>query len=84
MAAHNKEELIFIAQALLAIFISYTLTRFFAIFAPNYQILSAIGAIIGIAIIYFSFRKNNHFDLFVALTCFMTIPFSILFNFLTL
>lgn len=84
MTAHIKEELIFIAQALLAIFISFTLARFFAVFAPNYQILSVFGVMIGLAVIYFCWRKNTHFDLFVALVCVMAIPFSVLFNFLPL
>lgn len=84
MTAHNKEELIFIAQALLAIFISFTLARFFAVFAPNYQILSVFGVMIGIAIIYFSFRQNRHFDFFIAIVCVMAIPFSVLFNYLPL
>lgn len=84
MTTHNKEELIFVAQALLAIFISYTLARFFAVFAPNYQILSVFGVMVGVAIIYFCLRKNTHFDMFVALVCFMAIPFSVLFKFLPL
>lgn len=79
MVHHNQGEIKAIVQALLAIFISYTMLRFLAVFAQNFHFISAIGVIIGIAIIYFSFRRSREFDMFIALTCLMAIPFSILF-----
>lgn len=81
MTHHNEGEIHSIAQVLLAIFISFTLLRFLAVFAVNFSAITAFGVIIGAAILYFSFRKNKDFDMFVGFTCLMAIPFSILFTF---
>ena len=81
MTHHNEGEIKSVVQILLAIFISFVLLRFLAVFAVNYSFLAAIGVIIGASILYFSFRKTNEFDLFVGITCLLAIPYSILFAF---
>lgn len=81
MTHHNEGEIKSVVQILLAIFISFVLLRFLAVFAVNYSFLAAIGVIIGASIMYLSFRKSNEFDLFVSITCLLAIPYSILFSF---
>lgn len=81
MTHYNKGELKLVIQGLLAIFISYTLVRFVAVFALNYNGFAAFGLILGATILYFSFRNSKEFDVFVALTCFLALPNSIVFSF---
>ncbi|AWE08211.1 hypothetical protein DCE79_12755 [Lysinibacillus sp. 2017] len=80
MVHHNEGEIKAVIQALLAIFISYTLLRFLSVFAITFNGFTAFGVIIGAAILYFSLRKNKEFDTFVGLTCLLAVPFSILFG----
>ena len=82
MTHYNYGEIKSIIQALLAIFISYTLLRFLAVFAVTFNGLTAFGVILGAAIMYFSYRRTTEFDTFVGLTCLLAVPFSILFSFL--
>ena len=81
MTYQNQGEIKSVIQVLLAIFISFVSLRFLAVFAVNYSFIAALGVIIGASIMYFSFRKSNEFDLFVAMTCLLAIPYSILFSF---
>jgi len=81
MTYQNQGEIKSVIQVLLAIFISFVSLRFLAVFAVNYSFIAALGVIIGASILYFSFRKSNEFDLFVAMTCLLAIPYSILFSF---
>ena len=81
MTYQNQGEIKSVIQILLAIFISFVSLRFLAVFAVNYSFIAALGVIIGASILYFSFRKSNEFDLFVAMTCLLAIPYSILFSF---
>ena len=83
MSDYSLVELKMIVQALLAIFISYTLLRFLSVFSVNFNAFTAFGVILGATILYFSFRKSNEFDNFMGITCFMAIPFSIYFAFIT-
>ena len=82
MTHYNDGEIKSIIQALLAIFISYTLLRFLAVFAVTFNGLTAFGVILGAAIMYFCYRRTTEFDTFVGLTCLLAVPFSILFSFL--
>lgn len=81
MTQYNKEELINVLQLFLALFISFTFMRFLSVFALNFNPFAALGVVIGAAILYFCLKKTNHFNSFVGLTCFLSIPFSIYYIF---
>ncbi len=80
MTHHNEGEVKAVIQALLAIFISYTLLRFLSIFAVSFNGITAFGVIVGAAILYFSIRENKEFDTFFGLICLFAVPFAILFG----
>ena len=82
MTHHNEGEIKAILQAILAIFISYTLIRFLSVFALTFNGFTAFGVILGATILYFSFRRDKELDAFFGLTSFFAVPFSILFSFL--
>lgn len=80
MTDYNKEELKLVIQGLLAIFISCTLIRFLTLFSINFNAFATFGIILGATILYFSFRNSKEFDVFMSLTCFFAVPFTIVFS----
>jgi Zn-dependent protease with chaperone function len=75
MTHYNEGEVKYIIQSVLAIFIAIVVTRFFATIGVNYSWWAGILAFVGLAVLYFSFRRNREFDLFVIILCIVAVPF---------
>ena len=82
MTNYNEGELKMVIQGLMGVFIAYAVTRFFYEIGVNYSMLAGVVAFIGLAVLYFCFRKNKEFDTFIISLCLIGIPFSIMYGFL--
>ena len=84
MTHFNDGELKMVVQGLMGVFIAYAVTRFFYEIGVNYSMLAGVIAFVGVAVLYFCFRRNKEFDTFIIALCLIGIPFSIMYGFLTI